>query len=151
MAQLRDELAERAAELETAPAGKVIGWAVERFGESLALACSFQDVVLIDLAIQVVPGMEVVFLDTGAHFPETLAFVEEVRAPLDLNLTVTHPGTEADAWPCGSAQCCQFRKVAPLRQALAGQAAWLTGSEAGRRPHPRRRPDRRVGRRTGAW
>ncbi len=36
------------------------------------------------------------------------------------------PGPEAEAWPCGSAQCCQFRKVAPLRGALAGKAAWLT-------------------------
>jgi phosphoadenosine phosphosulfate reductase len=76
--------------------------------------------------VKVDPQIEVVFLDTEAHFPETLAFVEEVRARYDLNLTVTHPGPDADAWPCGSERCCQMRKVEPLRQALAGKRAWIT-------------------------
>ena len=67
-----------------------------------------------------------VFLDTKAHFPETLAFVEDVRARYDLNLTITTPGPEAAAHPCGSASCCQFRKVEPLRRAVAGRRAWLT-------------------------
>ena len=39
---------------------------------------------------------------------------------------MTKPGPEAAAHPCGSEQCCQFRKVEPLRQALAGKRAWLT-------------------------
>ena len=51
-----DELASRSAAFETAPAGKVMGWAVERFGGSLSLACSFQDCVIIDLAVEVDPG-----------------------------------------------------------------------------------------------
>jgi phosphoadenosine phosphosulfate reductase len=113
-------------EFETAPASAVIGWAVGEFGDSLVLAASFEDIVLVDLATKVAPGIEVVFLDTGAHFPETLAFVEEVRSRYDLNLTVTEPGPEAAAHPCGSAQCCQFRKVEPLKRAVAGKAAWLT-------------------------
>ena len=113
-------------EFETAPAGKVIRWAVDTFGGSLVLAASFEDIVLIDLATQFAPGIEVIFLDTQAHFPETLAFVEEIRARYDLNLTVTQPGPEAAAFPCGSEQCCQFRKVAPLRAAVKGNRAWLT-------------------------
>jgi phosphoadenosine phosphosulfate reductase len=112
--------------LEAAPPSKAVEWAVGEYGDRLVLAASFQDIVLIDLAVKVDPGIEVVFLDTGAHFPETLAFVEEVRARYDLNLTVTHPGPEAEEWPCGSARCCEFRKVLPLRAALAGKAAWLT-------------------------
>ena len=67
-----------------------------------------------------------VFLDTEAHFPETLSFVEEVRDRYGLNLTVTKPGPEAAAHPCGTEQCCQFRKVEPLRRALGGKRAWLT-------------------------
>ena len=67
-----------------------MGWAVERFGGALSLACSFQDCVIIDLAVEVDPGIEVLFLDTGFHFPETLAYVEEVRARYDLNLRVDH-------------------------------------------------------------
>lgn len=113
-------------ELETAPASKVVRWALDTFGEGLVLAASFEDVVLIDLATRMAPQIQVVFLDTEAHFPETLAFVEEVRVRYDLNLIVTRPGPEAAAHPCGSAQCCQFRKVEPLRRALEGKAAWLT-------------------------
>jgi phosphoadenosine phosphosulfate reductase len=121
-----DELEALNREFETAPASKVVKWAVGEFGDALVLAASFEDIVLIDLATKVEPGIEVIFLDTEAHFPETLEFVEEIRARYTLNLTVTKPGPEAAAYPCGSAQCCQFRKVAPLRQAVQGNRAWLT-------------------------
>jgi len=111
---------------ESAPASAAIRWALDTFGDSLVLAASFEDIVLIDLVTKVAPSIEVVFLDTEAHFPETLAFVEEVRTRYGLNLTVTKPGPEAAAHPCGSEQCCQFRKVEPLRRALAGKRGWLT-------------------------
>ncbi len=124
---VHDELAERSVEFESAPAGSVISWALQRFGSKLALACSFQDAVIVDLAVAVDPAIEVIFLDTGAHFPETLAYVETIRARYDLNLTTTTPGADAEAWPCGSEKCCEFRKVRPLKQALAGDEAWLTG------------------------
>ena len=123
---LVDELQAVDARLESAPPSKAVQWAVGEFGTDLVLAASFQDIVLIDLAVKVDPGIEVVFLDTGAHFPETLEFVEAVRARYDLNLTVTQPGPEAEAWPCGSPRCCELRKVVPLRAALAGKRAWLT-------------------------
>ena len=98
-----EELALLGEQFETAPASTVIRWAVEKFGDSLVLAASFEDIVLIHLATKIAPDMEVVFLDTEAHFPETLAFVEEVRSRYGLNLTVTKPGPEASAYPCGSA------------------------------------------------
>lgn len=123
---LAGELATAAAVLAQAPASRSIEWAVERFGSDVALAASFQDVALIDLAVQVDPGMTVLFLDTGTHFPETLEFAEAVRVRYGLNLVVTQPVPEADAWPCGTARCCELRKVAPLRQALEGKRAWLT-------------------------
>ena len=121
-----EELASISGEFESAPASAVIRWAVETFGETLVLAASFEDVVLIDLVTKVAPAVEVVFLDTEAHFPETLAFVDDMRERYALNLTVTKPGPEAAAYPCGSDQCCQFRKVEPLRRALDGKRAWLT-------------------------
>jgi phosphoadenosine phosphosulfate reductase len=120
------ELVSLSEAFETAPASTVIRWAVEMFGDELVLAASFEDVVLIDLATKIAPNIEVIFLDTEAHFPETLAFVDDVRARYNLNLTVTKPGPEAAAHPCGSEQCCQFRKVAPLRRAVSGNRAWLT-------------------------
>jgi len=58
---------------ETSPASAVVRWAVETFGDDIVLAASFEDIVLIDLATKASPGIEVVFLDTEAHFPETLA------------------------------------------------------------------------------
>ena len=91
-----------------------------------------------------------IFLDTEAHFPETLAFVETVRERYDLNLTVTKPGPEAAAHPCGSEQCCQFRKVAPLRRPWPGNGRLADRAEARRRPDPGRRPDRELGRRLRA-
>ncbi len=123
---LTEELAAANESLEHAPASRVIEWAADRFGTDMVLACSFQDIVLVDLAVAVQPDIEVVFLDTEAHFPETLAFVASVRERYGLHLTVTHPGPEAEAWPCGTEQCCQLRKVAPLRQVLSGKEAWLT-------------------------
>jgi phosphoadenosine phosphosulfate reductase len=121
-----DELAVISEEFESAPASTVIRWAVDTFGDSVVLAASFEDIVLIDLATKVMPAMEVVFLDTEAHFPETLSFVDEIRRRYPLNLTVTKPGPEAATHPCGTEQCCRFRKVEPLRRALAGKRAWLT-------------------------
>jgi phosphoadenosine phosphosulfate reductase len=121
------EIATRSVEFETAPAGKVISWATERFAHRVSVACSFQDCVLVDLAVRSDPGIEVLFLDTGYHFEETLAFVEEVRALYDLNLRVLRPGPEAEGWPCGTDRCCELRKVVPLDEALQGREAWITG------------------------
>jgi len=121
------ELATISETFETTPASTVIRWAFATFGDSLVVASSFEDLVIIDLATKVAPGVEVVFLDTEAHFPETLEFVESTRQRYGLNLTVTKPGPEAAAHPCGSDQCCQFRKVEPLRRVLEGKRAWITG------------------------
>jgi phosphoadenosine phosphosulfate reductase len=127
LVRLSEEMDDQAAAFETAPAGLIVAWAVERFGSRLAMAASFQDAVLIDIAVSVDPKIEVVFLDTGSHFPETLEYVETIRSRYDLNLTVTRPVAGAEQWPCGSAQCCEFRKVRPLKQALVGKDAWMTG------------------------
>ena len=127
LTELRQEVDGQAAAFESAPAGLIVAWAVERFGSKLAMAASFQDAVLIDIAVKVDPTIEVVFLDTGSHFPETLDYVERIRSRYDLNLTITKPAAGAEQWPCGSAQCCEFRKVRPLKLALEGKEAWVTG------------------------
>jgi len=124
---LQGELDARTFEFETAGASEIIAWAIERFKGSVSVACSFQDPVLVDLAVKTDPGIEVIFLDTGAHFPETLRYVEEIRRLYDLNLRVVYPGPNAQAWPCGTTRCCELRKVEPLKRALAGRSAWITG------------------------
>jgi phosphoadenosine phosphosulfate reductase len=138
--QLRDEMVEQSAAFETAPAGLVVSWAIERFGSRLALTSSFQEAVLIDIAVQVDPAIEVIFLDTGSHFPETLEYVETIRSRYDLNLTVTKPVEGAEAWPCGTAQCCEFRKVRPMRQAMEHKEAWMTGLKRSDAPTRRSAP-----------
>ena len=121
------ELDREAARLEAATAEEVVAWAHERFGDGLVVAASFQDVVLIDIATRVAPRIEVLFLDTQYHFPDTLAFVERVRGRYDLNLTVARPRVEPDdRWRTDVEGCCGVRKVEPLNRALAGHAAWMT-------------------------
>ncbi len=124
------ELAEVSARLEGAPAGAAVKWARDRFGDSLVIAGSFQDAVLIDIAEKAAPGIEVVFLDTQYHFAETLWFVEQVRRRYDLNLRVVHPQVEVEPdnrWQTDVEGCCGVRKVEPLARALAGKDAWITG------------------------
>ena len=125
------ELAAVSARLEALPireaAQAAIAWTIENFGSSYAVASSFQDAVLVDLAVKADPSVEIIFLDTEFHFPETLAFVERLRKIWNLNLTVTHPSIGREETPCGSAGCCQLRKVEPLNAALAGRQAWVTG------------------------
>ena len=53
VARLRTEMDERSAAFEMAPAGLIMAWAVERFGPKLALSCSFQEAVLVDIAVSV--------------------------------------------------------------------------------------------------
>ena len=122
------ELAGISRQLEHQPATEVIRWAHEQFGDDLVLASSFQDCVLIDLAMRVSNDIEVVFLDTQYHFAETLWYVEQVRNRYDLNLRVLEPETHADdRWLDDPDGCCKFRKVEPLLRALEGKAAWMTG------------------------
>lgn len=108
---------------------EVIAWAVDEFGSRLSLSASFADTLLIDLAVSVDPDIEVVFIDTGFHFAETLATVRRAMARYALNLTVLRPApTAADVWAHGSDTCCGSRKVAPLERHLVANAdAWMSG------------------------
>jgi phosphoadenosine phosphosulfate reductase len=127
--QLHDEeLAELNAEFERLPAPKIIQWAVDTFSPHLSLAASMQDAVLIDLATKVDPAIEVVFIDTGYHFPETLETVELVRKRYGLNLRImTVPMHDEELWKVDPENCCSAVKVGQLDRALAGKAAWMSG------------------------
>jgi phosphoadenosine phosphosulfate reductase len=122
------ELAATSARFESGPTSKVVRWAADEFGDGLVLAASFQDCVLIDVAAQVVPDVEVIFLDTQYHFAETLWYVDQVRERYDLNLRVMRPEVEPDdLWQTDTDVCCNARKVLPLARALEGKTAWMTG------------------------
>jgi phosphoadenosine phosphosulfate reductase len=114
--------------LSDAPADAVLAWAVATFGADLSVACSMQDGVLVDLAVRADPAVEVVFLDTGFHFPETLETARRMQARYRLNLVTLHPDEGAARYRTdGTEACCEDRKVAPLERHLAGRAAWVTG------------------------
>ncbi|HMQ24700.1 MAG TPA: phosphoadenylyl-sulfate reductase [Acidimicrobiales bacterium] len=122
------ELAELNADFEHLPASKIIQWAVDCFAPHLCMTASMTDAVLIDLAVKVDPAIEVVFIDTGYHFPETLQTVEDVRRHYGLNMrimTVAHHAEEL--WEVDPENCCSAVKVGQLDRALAGKAAWMSG------------------------
>jgi phosphoadenosine phosphosulfate reductase len=122
------ELAELDRKFETAPARKIVEWAVENFAPYIALAASMQDAVLIDIATKVDPAIEVIFIDTGYHFPETLETVERVRRHYGLNLRImTVPPHDEELWKVDPENCCSAVKVGQLDRALAGKAAWMSG------------------------
>lgn len=129
MSELSDrELLAASARLETAPASAVIRWAVDNFHPHLCLTSSMTDAVLIDLAVKVEPSIEVVFIDTGYHFPETLEMVEVVRRRYGLNLRVmTALPQEEELWKVDPENCCSAIKTGQLDRALSGKMAWMSG------------------------
>jgi len=108
---------------------EIIEWASAQFGSRLAMTASFADTTLIDLATKVDPDIEVIFLDTGFHFAETLNTVHRAMERYELNLTVLRPDADAaDLWAAGTDGCCGARKVAPLEEYLPQHAdGWLSG------------------------
>jgi phosphoadenosine phosphosulfate reductase len=122
------ELAKISAGFETASAGRIIRWAVDTFGSRVALSASMTDAVLIDLATRVDPGIEVLFIDTGYHFPETLETVEAVRRHYGLNLRMmTVARQEEELWKVDPENCCSAVKVGQLDRALVDKDAWMSG------------------------
>ena len=122
--------------LEGASATEVLRWAYDEFGSGLVVTSSLADTVLIHLAEQVAPGIDVIFLDTGYHFVETIGTREAVGAVHDVNLINVTPElsvAEQDAvhgpalYARDPDRCCTMRKVEPLGRALAPYAAWATG------------------------
>ncbi|MER8115212.1 phosphoadenylyl-sulfate reductase [Streptomyces sp. NPDC094031] len=131
------ELAERAGrELEDASALEILRWAVDTFGEGFCVTSSMEDGVVAHLASRVRPGVNVVFLDTGYHFPETIGTRDAVAAVMDVNVRTLTPRqtvAEQDAeYGPGLHDrdpdlCCALRKVRPLEEGLADYRAWATG------------------------
>lgn len=138
-------LAERgAAELgEDASAEDLLRWTDEHFGaggpangSGYIVASNMQDAVLVDLAAKVHPGVDVLFLDTGYHFVETIGTRDAVEAVYDVNVVNVRPELSVaeqdsvhgkDLFAREAAACCRMRKVEPLGKALKNYSAWVTG------------------------
>ena len=123
------ELAERgAAELDGADAQDLLAWTDRHFGGRYVVASNMQDTTLVHLAAKTRPGVDVLFLDTGYHFAETIGTRDAVEAVYDVNIVNVAPehtvaeqdrlfGTDLFARDPG--ECCRMRKVVPLRKALS--------------------------------
>jgi phosphoadenosine phosphosulfate reductase len=119
-----------------ATAEQVLAWAAEMFGHRMIVASNMQDAVLVDLAAQAQPGVDVLFLDTGYHFAETIGTRDAISARYDVtivNAEPEHTPAQQDAllgrdlFAREPDRCCFLRKVVPLRRTLAGYDAWVTG------------------------
>jgi phosphoadenosine phosphosulfate reductase len=123
-------------ELDGASAVEILGWADEEFGSSWAVASSMADAVVPSLAAKVRPGVDILFLDTGYHFAETIGTRDAVAATLPVtvrNIMPRQTVEQQDAsfgarlYERNPDQCCALRKVMPLRAALKDYTAWASG------------------------
>ena len=131
------ELSVRAGKaLEGRSAHEIIEWAVETFGDRFCVTSSMADAVVAHLAGSVAPGIEVVFLDTGLHFAETLRVRDKVARTLPVTVISAKPQltlAEQDEqygprlYARDPDQCCALRKVEPLERVLSGYDAWAAG------------------------
>ena len=111
-------------------------WARDTFRDRLVVASSMGDEVLVHLASTAAAGVDVLFLDTGYHFAETIGTRDAVASTYDVNVRTLLPlitvveQTEqhgADLWARNPDQCCAIRKVEPLERGLSYYDAWVTG------------------------
>jgi phosphoadenosine phosphosulfate reductase len=133
---LREVAARGAAELDGANAADLLAWTDANFGGNYVVASNMQDAVLVDLAAKVRPGVDVLFLDTGYHFVETIGTRDAFEAVYDINVVNVTPENSVakqdelygkDLFAREPNECCRMRKVEPLGKALRPYIAWVTG------------------------
>ena len=133
---LRQRAEQAGRELDGAPALEIVRWAVEALSSNITVAGSMQDAVLPHLVSQVLPGVDVLFLQTGYHFAQTLSTRDAVARTLPITVVEALPRqsvAEQDAEFGARLHerdpnlCCFMRKVDPLARALEPYAGWVTG------------------------
>jgi phosphoadenosine phosphosulfate reductase len=123
-------------ELADATAEEALAWTARTFGDSWIVASNMQDAVLIDLAVKAKPDIDVLFLETGYHFAETIG----TRDAVDLVYPDVHIVNAAAEQSVADQEaqfgllnktdpgrCCNLRKVIPLQRTLSQYDAWVTG------------------------
>ena len=125
--------------LEGADPRETIEWAVETYGDGLALSASFgggEGMALLDMISKITDKVTVLTIDTGFIFKETAEFREEVIRRYKLPVEVLRPALTVEEQvelygeqmrTCSPDLCCQIRKIEPLKRALQRYDAWMTG------------------------
>lgn len=125
-----------AAELDGASALELLQWTEDNFGDDFIVASNMQDGVLVHLATQVHPGVDVLFLETGYHFAETIGTRDAVEAVYGVNVINAQAKDSVaeqdrllgkDLFAREPGECCRLRKVVPLQNTLKNYSAWVTG------------------------
>ncbi|ADB88337.1 phosphoadenylyl-sulfate reductase [Saccharolobus islandicus] len=121
---------------------EVLKWGIEKFHPKIVLACSLQaeDLVILDMLSKVVEKPKVFIIDTGRLHQESYELIEEINKKYNTDLRIYFPDykdVEALVNKHGinlfyrsvelRKACCEVRKVLPLRRALEGMQAWITG------------------------
>jgi phosphoadenosine phosphosulfate reductase len=125
-------------ELADATPEAVLSWTWRTFQPHVILTCSFQHdgVVLAHMLRSIAPDVPVVFIDTGFHFPETLAYRDEIRERFGIRLVELQPimlreefarEHGLDLFARNPDLCCHINKVEPLKRYLPGVRAWVNG------------------------
>jgi phosphoadenosine phosphosulfate reductase len=107
-----------------------------------------EDVVLVDMAVKINKNVKVFTLDTGRLHPETYQFIEDVRNHYNINIEIYSPEATAlqtftnekglfSFYRDGHKECCNVRKISPLKQALSSLDAWVTGQRKDQSPGTR--------------
>lgn len=131
-----DRFAARANEvLDGADPLTVLAWAGRAFGRDLAVTAAMGDTVLAHLAGRAVPGVHLLFVDTGYHFAETIGTADALAATYPVRMLTIRPQQSRAAHEAAHGvlyrtdpdACCALRKVTPLDDALRGYRAWATG------------------------
>lgn len=136
------EAGQLAEEFDYSTPQEVIGWALERWGRTVAICTSFQaeGMAILDMAWRIDPGVRVFTVDTGRLPQETYDIIEEVRSRYGISIEVHFPDAEQvenmvrkhgpnlfkKSVPA-RLLCCNVRKVEPVRKALEGLSGWITG------------------------
>ncbi|CAN4083783.1 unnamed protein product [Withania somnifera] len=138
-----------AKELQNASPLEIMDKALEKFGDDIAIAFSgAEDVALIEYAHLTGRPFRVFSLDTGRLNPETYQFFDTVEKHYDIRIEYMFPdAVEVQAlvrskglfsfYEDGHQECCRVRKVRPLRRALKGLRAWITGQRKDQSPGTR--------------
>lgn len=115
---------------------EIIEWVATTFGYKTAVACSMADAVLPHTVAQQLPWVDVLFLETGYHFAETIGTRDLVASTMELTivdvqseLSVAEQDKEfgKDLWARNPGKCCELRKMIPLTQSLSNYEVWITG------------------------
>lgn len=122
-----------AGELEGRHPAEILEWAFAQTGR-MVIACSFQKggLALAWMARRIIRPVPVLFVQTGYHFPETIAFRDRIVSEWGLDLVETRPAPapvgDPEPYRSDPDACCYANKVVPLQRRLEALDGWITGA-----------------------